>query len=69
MTDQQLRTLLKVIRTVASVPYPFPQGSRNDADLVFALARITGIAAKALATHDAQPVPPTVIGPRSLRRN
>jgi hypothetical protein len=47
MTDEQLLTLLRAIRDLAMIPYPYPADSNNDAALCFALGHIAGIASKA----------------------
>ena len=49
MTDEDLRKLLGIIRSLATWCYPFPEkGPRNDERLIWALGQIAGIATKAL---------------------
>lgn len=50
MTEAQCLQLLKLIRTLALLPYPWPEGSKPVADMViYALGEIAGIAGKTLA--------------------
>lgn len=50
MTEAQCLHLLRLIRDLALLPYPWPEGSKPVSDMVIkALGEIGGIAAKALA--------------------
>jgi hypothetical protein len=57
MTDEQILTLLLCIRSLAQIPYPFPENSPNGSArahpaLAFALGQIAGIATKAIAEYE-----------------
>lgn len=50
MTEAQCLHLLKLIRDLALLPYPWPNGSKPVADMVIkALGEIAGISSKTLA--------------------
>jgi hypothetical protein len=51
MDDRELVALLEAIKSMALVPYPFPEGARVDPVLLMALGEIAGIAMKAVTEY------------------
>lgn len=50
MTERQCLQLLRVIRTLALAPYPFPPGSKPVSDIIVkALGQIAGVASRAIS--------------------
>lgn len=52
MSDEQIIRILKVIRGLALLPYPFPDDGANDPSLALALGEIAGRATRAISDHE-----------------
>lgn len=53
MTERDTIRLLRVIRDLAMLPYPYPGGTpKIDGNLLLALGQIAGLASKALGEFD-----------------
>ena len=49
--DPELVALLRIIRKLALLPYPFPDDARHEPELLLALGQIAGLAGNAIATQ------------------
>jgi hypothetical protein len=52
MTNDQMLILLKAIKDLAIMPYPFEDNTPRDERLIWALGEIGGLASKAVSLYE-----------------